>query len=395
MKYFMLHVPVCSYFQFQILYLTCKSSIPLYMERKQKTKLKACWTPGLLFSFTRSMRHQASALVLLSFLTLMLHLLLRRDLGTNQDHLHPQNLTLLLWHWPFGVSYSLEGNVCWSKFGIPGCFLEDNRTLFSEADVVVFHHHELWTGRSKLPLDLPRPPRQKWLWLSLEPPINNRNLRDYNGLFNWTMSYRRDADVFMPYGKLVPKKSNDSYLIPQKRNCLVGWVVSKYKDHLKRSMVYQELKHYIPAELIKVYGHWNKRPLSDKALLSTISQCSFYLAFENSVYRDYVTEKLWRNSLQAGSVPVVLGPPKANYELMVPPEAFIHVDDFTSVKELAAFLKQVASDRQSYESYFKWHNTHEVKLYTDWRERVCTVCAHYHKLPRNKVYQDLHSWGSQ
>ncbi|XP_036454731.1 alpha-(1,3)-fucosyltransferase 7 [Colossoma macropomum] len=339
-----------------------------------------------------SRRLSASALVFLSITSLMLHVLVFWWLGPNQDHLRPQNLTILLWHWPFGVSYSLKGDVCWSKFGIPGCFLENNRSVFSQADIVVFHYHELWTKRSKLPLHLSRPLGQRWVWLSLEPPMNNRNLTAYNGLFNWTMSYRRDADIFVPYGKLVPKKNNSTYLIPQKRNCLVAWVVSNYKEHQRRSKVFQQLKQYIPAELIEVYGRWNGRPLSNKALLPAISQCLFYLAFENSLYRDYITEKLWRNSLQAGSVPVVLGPPRANYERLVPRDAFIHVNDFRSVKELAAFLKRLASDRQSYESYFRWHDSHKVKTFTDWTERLCTICSNYNRLPTHKVYQDLYSW---
>ncbi|KAL7839885.1 hypothetical protein SRHO_G00265430, partial [Serrasalmus rhombeus] len=241
-----------------------------------------------------SRRLSASALVFLSLSSLMLHVLVFKWLGTNQDHLRPQNITILLWHWPFGISHSLKGDVCWSEFGIPGCFLENNRSMFSQADVVVFHYHELWTKRSKLPLHLSRPLRQRWVWLSLEPPMNNHNLTAYNGLFNWTMSYRRDADIFVPYGKLLPKTNNSTYLIPRKRNCLVAWVVSNYKEHHRRSKVFQQLKQYIPAELIEVYGHWNGRPLSNKALLPAISQCLFYLAFENSLYRDYITEKLWR-----------------------------------------------------------------------------------------------------
>ncbi|XP_062874186.1 alpha-(1,3)-fucosyltransferase 7 [Trichomycterus rosablanca] len=325
----------------------------------------------------------------------MLHLLIFRQLSSAPVYLRPQNLSILVWHWPFGISYNLEGDICWSRFGIPGCFLNDNRSLFSQSDVVVFHHHELWTGHSNVPLHLPRPPNQKWLWLSLEPPIKNRNQSAYNGLFNWTMSYRRDADIFMPYGKLIPKKTNKTFLIPQKQKCLVSWVVSNYKQDYIRSKIFQQLKQYIPAELIEVYGNWNKRPLSAKKLLPTISRCYFYLAFENSAYQDYITEKLWRNSLQAGSVPLVYGTSRANYERLVPPDSFIHVNDFSSIKDLAAFLMQVASNKSHYEFYFKWHHSYEVKTYTDWRERFCSICIYYNQLPMHKVYHDLYSWGNK
>lgn len=280
-----------------------------------------------------------------------------------------------------------------SQYKIPRCFLEDNRSLFSQADVIVFHHQELWTGYSELPLHLSRPPMQKWIWLSLEPPMNNRDLRNYASIFNWTMSYRRDADIFMPYGELIAKSTNTTYVIPSKSDCLVCWVVSKYKSNQSRSLVFHQLKKHIPSRRIEVYGQWTNRPLSNKKLLSTISQCYFYLAFENSISTDYITEKLWRNSFQAGSVPVVLGPPRNVYELYIPPGSFIHVNDFSSVKELAAFLNQVAADRKRYESYFKWHLHYDVRMYTDWRERLCHICLHHEQLSEHKkVYNDLYSW---
>ena len=67
----------------------------------------------------------------------------------------------------------------------------------------------------------------------------------------------------------------------------------------------------------------------------------FYLAFENSICNDYVTEKFfrglqviianldgpWENQdSQAPVVPIVLG--GANYSALAPNHSFIHVDDF-------------------------------------------------------------------
>ncbi|KAJ7993628.1 hypothetical protein DPEC_G00256610 [Dallia pectoralis] len=302
----------------------------------------------------------------------------------------PRNLSILLWHWPFGVSYSLAGDVCSIEYGIPGCLLSDNTSLFPHADVVVFHHHELRTGRSSLPLHLPRPATQRWLWLSLEPPANNGNLSRYNGMFNWTMTYWRRADVQIPYGKLVPVSPKSSnYLIPKKGSCLVSWVVSNYRPDHRRSQVYQDLRKQIP---IQVYGRWPRRPLSERSLLPAIGHCHFYLAFENSIAPDYITEKLWRNAYEAGAVPVVLGPSRDDYEALVPPGSFIHVSDFNSTEELAVFLKLLATDRRRYETYFKWRQTHGIKRYTDWRERLCNICVSYHRLPAVKVYYNLDAW---
>ncbi|CAL8345931.1 unnamed protein product [Lota lota] len=313
----------------------------------------------------------------------------------------PLNLSILLWTWPFGRSYSLDGDPCRKMYNITGCFLSDNRSTFSTADVVVFHHHELRWGlpsssssSSSLPLHLPRPPSQRWAWMSLEPPVNNGDLTPYNGFFNLTVSYRRDADVPIPYGRTVPRAEGHRDDAPPARNrsCLVSWVVSRYKATQVRANVFRRLKRCVSVE---VYGLWVRRPLAEEQLLPTIGHCYFYLALENSKATDYISEKLWRNALGAGAVPVVLGPSRATYEALAPRGSFIHVEDFGSVEALADHLRSVASDGEAYGKYFRWRQTHEVKTYVDWRERLCQICVRYPRLPLHKVYHDLDAWVSR
>ena len=38
------------------------------------------------------------------------------------------------------------------------------------------------------------------------------NLKRLNGVFNWTMTYRRDSDIPMPYGEILPKEKGDEIL---------------------------------------------------------------------------------------------------------------------------------------------------------------------------------------
>ncbi|KAI5091423.1 alpha-(1,3)-fucosyltransferase 7 [Silurus meridionalis] len=299
------------------------------------------------------------------------------------------NITILLWYWPFGVPYSLSNDTCQKKHGISGCRLVDNPTQYSTADVVVFHHYELKTGIQKLPLHLPRPEYQRWLWMSLEAPQSNGDLSRYAGIFNLTLSYHPGADVTVPYGKIQKKDGNaesEVFVIPKNKTHLVCWVVSNYNNHHTRTSVYQELLKLIP---VQVYGRAVKKPLSQDVLLPTISRCYFYLAFENSVYPHYITEKLWRNAFAAGTVPVVLGPPRSDYEAVAPPHSFIHVNDFDSIATLAKFLRDIAGDENRYRSYFSWRKTYSVKLYDDWRDRLCNICRVYGQLPSHKIYHTL------
>ncbi|KAM7393055.1 hypothetical protein PAMA_007938 [Pampus argenteus] len=302
-----------------------------------------------------------------------------------------RNTTILVWYWPFGRSFSLKGDVCWDLYRIPHCRLVDQHSLYTIADVVVFHNRELMQGRQKLPFDLPRPQGQRWAWMSLESPVHNGKLQRFANIFNLTISYRRDADITIPYGEVLSKEDEGGPAddVPLNKSSLVCWVVSNYRHHQMRSQVYRELSAIVP---VKVYGGWTKTPVSSSALLPTISRCYFYLAFENSIARDYITEKLWRNAYQGGAVPVVLGASLSDYKAVAPPNSFIHIDEFASIRDLGKYLQQLSKDKKRYIEYLNWKKEWRVKLYNDWRERLCKICSQNEKLHQQKVYSDLQAW---
>ena len=99
----------------------------------------------------------------------------------------------------------------------------------------------------------------------------------------------------------------------------------------------QNLQKYIR---IDIFGKCGNYPCANK---SGIFPCDykvgqnykFYLAFENSICVDYVTEKLF-NTFLLPIVPVVLG--GANYERFAPPNSYINVAEFDSPKHLANYL---------------------------------------------------------
>ncbi|KAL2077683.1 hypothetical protein ACEWY4_027187 [Coilia grayii] len=277
-------------------------------------------------------------------------------------------------------------------FGIHDCLLVDDHSWFPDADFVVFHNRELITGSVRLPIHLSRPQDQRWVWLSLESPENNGNLRPFAGYFNCTMSYSRNADFYLPYGRLVPRETVTPMtvddFIPKNKSALACWVVSNYQKGHKRTSMYKKLATVIPVD---VYGGAVHRYLSSGDLLPTISHCYFYLSFENSVYKDYITEKFWKNALMAQAVPVVLGPRREEYEAVVPSSSFIHVDDFRSVEELGEFLKELAEDKERYASYFTWHLNYTVEIFNGWEKEFCKICPQASSLSPQKVYTNLYT----
>ncbi|XP_062395707.1 3-galactosyl-N-acetylglucosaminide 4-alpha-L-fucosyltransferase FUT3-like [Sardina pilchardus] len=296
---------------------------------------------------------------------------------------------ILLWNWPFGTPFSLER--CQKEHS--NCIMVANRSRFPEADFVVFHNWELALSHTEqLPLNLIRPEKQRWVWLTAESPLFNGNLKPLNGYFNMTMTYRRDSDIYVPYGMLVPKNNVSEEplenFIPKNKDKLVCWIVSNHNPKYLRTAVYEKLKTVIPVE---VYGRGGKGRIPAEDLLSTISRCYFYLAFENSVYKDYITEKLWYNSYSGGAVPVVLGPSRENYEAVTDKDSFIHVNDFNTVEELGVFLKNLAADKERYASYFSYRRKYEVRRYEwcSWCSRMCKLCPTFSSLPPYKVYEHL------
>ena len=60
-----------------------------------------------------------------------------------------------------------------------------------------------------------------------------------------------------------------------------------------------------------------------------IMMLQFYLAFENSLCGDYITEKFWK-VLSYNVVPVVLN--GVNMTRVAPPHSYIDIKDFASVE---------------------------------------------------------------
>ncbi|NXT21024.1 FUT4 fucosyltransferase, partial [Syrrhaptes paradoxus] len=297
-------------------------------------------------------------------------------------------VTVLLWWQPFGRPGRVAD--CRRRYNITGCRLSADRSRLAEAQAVLFHHRDLALhGVEGLPRGPPpRPPRQLWVWMNFESPSHSPGLRGLAGIFNWTMSYRRDSDVFVPYGYLYAPPAPRPFVLPRKTR-LVAWVISNWNEEHARVRYYRQLKEHLA---IDVYGA-RGLALAEGGVVETVSAYKFYLAFENSQHTDYITEKLWRNAFAASAVPVVLGPRRANYERFIPPDSFIHVDDFSSPRLLATYLKFLDKNKPNYRKYFAWRKKYEVHVSSFWDEHFCKVCEAVRAAGNQmKTVRNLASW---
>jgi glycoprotein 3-alpha-L-fucosyltransferase len=117
--------------------------------------------------------------------------------------------------------------------------------------------------------------------------------------------------------------------------------------------------------------------------LEQLSTSKFYLAFESMSSRfDYITEKFWR-SLSLGTIPIVLGPKRRDYERVAPPNSFIYAKDYSDPQMLANYLTKVATNLNEFEKYHRWRTKYETFYQGPDVEsvRFCELC---YRLNTNK-----------
>ncbi|XP_077187796.1 3-galactosyl-N-acetylglucosaminide 4-alpha-L-fucosyltransferase FUT3-like isoform X2 [Paroedura picta] len=296
----------------------------------------------------------------------------------------PSGITILLWSWPFRIAFNFSK--CSSLFNVHDCHFTINQNWYPKADAVIVHHRDACYSRNLPPH--PRPPSQLWIWFNLESPSHSPNLGFMDNQFNLTMTYRRDSGIFTPYGWLEVLDHPQKVTVPPKSK-LVAWVVSNWNPSFYRAKYYEELKKYIKVD---VYGQ-HHLPLPKDKHFSTLRQYKFYLSFENSIHEDYITEKVWKNAFLSMAVPIVLGPPRKNYEHFMPPDSFIHVEDFSSAQELAAFLQELDKDDLQYQNFFRWRSWLKPAGEMSWGIYYCQACrALQTKTMQYTVVPQLSKW---
>ncbi|KAK9403023.1 alpha--C3-fucosyltransferase 9-like [Crotalus adamanteus] len=305
-----------------------------------------------------------------------------QDESYNNNFIQSNTTLILVWLCPFGCRMNPLNCL---NMNISSCHITMNRSMYNQSHGVVFHHRDLMWDLSNLPQQ-PRPAFQKWVWMNMESPAHSVPKRGLNRLFNLTLTYRRDADIHIPYGFLTFNPNASRAEVPPKTK-FVCWVVSNRYPQ-ERIRYYKALKKYIR---IHTYGKVFGRPLSWEDFMPTLSSCKFYLAFENSIFKDYITEKLYFAFL-AGSVPVVLGPPRENYEDYIPAESFIHVDDFESPKNLSEYLLMLDQNDALYLSYFEWKKDFSVYRPNFWNSHLCLACDHIKRHSEYMSVGNLEKW---
>ena len=76
------------------------------------------------------------------------------------------------------------------------------------------------------------------------------------------------------------------------------------------------------------------------------------------------------------------------YRNLAPYKSFIHVEEFSSIKDLADYLLYLDKNDEEYNSYFQWKGTGEsINTYF-----FCRLCGMLHANLPHKHYDDVGKW---
>ncbi|XP_042242965.1 3-galactosyl-N-acetylglucosaminide 4-alpha-L-fucosyltransferase FUT3-like isoform X2 [Homarus americanus] len=254
-------------------------------------------------------------------------------------------------------------------------------------------------------------------WIMFEPETHFKGnvmfRNDYkllNGVFNRTMHYRRDSDILMLHGFVV-RRGRDASLLPptwrrqpelhQINNTqkLAVAFISNCKDKSGRLEYIEALKKYAP---IDVYGKCGELKcghslFTNEGYRIDLEPCMkyaghhylFFLAFENALCKDYVSEKLY-NLLYYPMVPVVLG--GADYSALLPPNSYINAQEY-SPQQLAEKLQHLANHPKEYQTYLTWRHYYQPSTVGGSRV-LCDLCVRLYDqdLYSHKVIDDFYDW---
>lgn len=296
---------------------------------------------------------------------------------------------LLLWFWPENKKFHLKS--CEKFFQIDDCILTDDRTLESKAQGVLVFHRAISEDLSNLPTT--RTKFQRWIWFNTDSPSHTQRIPGLQGLFNLTMTHRKDADIQIRWHVTARKSIHKEFVLPKKER-LLCWIVDN--EAMNKSgdgyNYFIKLSKHIKVD---IYDR-SSDEVKGKSYFSVISGCKFYLSFENSIHRDYITET-FTGPLAAGTVPIALGPTRRNYENFAPGSSFIHVNDFSDAQALAEFLLHLDKDNEAYMRYFDWWKFYYLRqqFNEEKHEFVNAICQACRYLGLRKEYRyvpDLYKW---
>ncbi|XP_033726752.1 alpha-(1,3)-fucosyltransferase C-like [Pecten maximus] len=268
---------------------------------------------------------------------------------------------------------------------------------YNKSYAVVFHSATLYNQQS-----LQKQNGHIWIFYTLEPPHRHpsaNKLKKWHRLFNWTIGYRRDADILNMYGRFKTLPTERQNEMKQKLNLTgwkdkteyAAWFVSNCFDNAKREEYVNMVKKIIFVDKFGNCGPMKCPKSQDTECQRMLKEkYKFYMSFESELCRDYITEKSFKLYWDyTNTIPIVRG--GSNYSMYLPSHSYISTRSFKSVRELAKRMLVLSKDVTNSTQYFQW----QTKYYVDSvaQEPFCELCKKLHDpMKYQRVYDNVNDW---
>ena len=173
------------------------------------------------------------------------------------------------------------------------------------------------------------------------------------------------------------RRKRKKFRTPPSGKRLAAWLVTHCETRGNREVLVKSLQKYFQ---IDVYGRCGnlRCPAHGSCLDYLAANYKFYLAFENSLCIDYVTEKMWSH-LSRDILPITYS--WINKTDVFPPKSYINALDFTSVRDLARYVLFLNGNDSEYRKYFRWKESYRVY---DGGKGVCQACGRLWQIRKNR-----------
>lgn len=234
---------------------------------------------------------------------------------------------------------------------------------------------------------------QRYVFVLFESPANSPDFSRFSNFFNLTATYESDSDFpgFYLGWKFNWQKNdsfNDKYDYFNNKFKFAAAVISNCNDKANRLKYLNELRDFIPVDIfgrcgeLKCPRYYTNTSVEAECKRIIAKDYKFFLAFENSVCKDYITEKFFY-ILEYDIIPVVRGGGSTIYDHYIPKSGYIDAFDFKSAQHLAEYLIYLANNKTAYNSYFKWKK--HVNFYKALNPKhtlkynfMCDMCIQLH-----------------
>lgn len=186
------------------------------------------------------------------------------------------------------------------------------------------------------------------------------------------------------------------YKLTIKKSQKIAWFVSNCDAESKRDILAKKIQQHIPIDIYGKCGPLKCDPPTntsdDNPCIKLIDNYKFYLSFENSLWQDYVTEKLFNVMANNFVIPIVYG--GANYSQFVPPKSYINANDFVNVNDLVNYLQYLDEHPDEYIKYFWWLKHYRIVCQNE-MTKFCELCVKLHEpnaMISHKFYHDIDGW---